>query len=56
MKENSLTASNEQSQRMWVLVLASLASFMVALDGLVVSTALSTIRKDLRAHLTIKIR
>ncbi|HEY5187986.1 MAG TPA: hypothetical protein VII87_03050 [Solirubrobacteraceae bacterium] len=28
----------------WVLVLASIASVMVALDALVVSTALSTIR------------
>ena len=30
----------------WVLALTSLASFMVALDALVVSTALSTIRRD----------
>src|ERR1700712_2414173 len=33
----------------WVLALASVASFMVALDTLVVSTALSTIRQDLSA-------
>jgi EmrB/QacA subfamily drug resistance transporter len=33
----------------WVLVLASVASFMVALDTLVVSTALTTIRQDLGA-------
>jgi EmrB/QacA subfamily drug resistance transporter len=33
----------------WVLALASLGSFMVALDGLVVMTALSTIRRDLDA-------
>src|ERR1700712_2431769 len=33
----------------WVLALASVASFMVALDTLVVSTALSTIRRDLSA-------
>ena len=33
----------------WVLGLASVASFMVALDTLVVSTALTTIRKDLGA-------
>src|SRR5438067_4102152 len=30
----------------WVLALTSVASFMVALDALVVSTALSTIRRD----------
>jgi EmrB/QacA subfamily drug resistance transporter len=35
----------------WVLVLASAASLMVALDTLVVSTALSTIRRDLGASL-----
>jgi EmrB/QacA subfamily drug resistance transporter len=33
----------------WVLVLTALASFMVALDALVVATALSTIRFDLGA-------
>src|SRR4051794_19307018 len=33
----------------WVLALTGIASFMVALDTLVVSTALSTIRLDLRA-------
>ncbi len=32
--------------RTWVLALTSIASFMVALDALVVSTALSTIRVD----------
>src|SRR4051794_3293263 len=38
------------SQR-WVLVLTSLASLMVALDTLVVTTALSTIRSDLGASI-----
>src|SRR3954452_4506193 len=38
------------SQR-WVLVLTSLASLMVALDALVVTTALSTIRTDLHASI-----
>ncbi|TDX08329.1 MFS transporter [Kribbella sp. VKM Ac-2566] len=33
----------------WVLALASVGSFMVALDGLVVMTALSTVRRDLGA-------
>ena len=37
------------SQRSWVLALAAVASFMVALDTLVVSTALTTIRLDLGA-------
>src|SRR5947199_10678449 len=33
----------------WVLPLPSIASFMVALDALVVTTALTTIRLDLNA-------
>jgi EmrB/QacA subfamily drug resistance transporter len=37
------------SSRRWVLGLAAVASFMVALDTLVVSTALTTIRLDLGA-------
>ena len=37
------------SKQAWVLALASLASFMMALDSLVVTTALSTIRQDLTA-------
>jgi EmrB/QacA subfamily drug resistance transporter len=39
------------SKQAWVLGLASLASFMMALDSLVVTTALSTIRQDLAASL-----
>ncbi|MFG2004569.1 MFS transporter [Spirillospora sp. NPDC048911] len=39
------------SKQAWVLGLASLASFMMALDSLVVTTALSTIRQDLTASL-----
>jgi EmrB/QacA subfamily drug resistance transporter len=39
------------SEQAWVLGLASLASFMMALDSLVVSTALTTIRQDLTASL-----
>src|SRR5215216_3141324 len=35
----------------WVLALASLASFMAALDTLVVTTALTTIRADLGASI-----
>jgi EmrB/QacA subfamily drug resistance transporter len=39
------------STRAWIFVLTSLASFMVALDALVVSTALGTIRADLGASI-----
>jgi MFS family permease len=35
----------------WVLALASVGSLMVALDALVVTTALSTIRVDLGASI-----
>src|SRR5918999_5927516 len=37
------------SKQAWGLGLASLASFMMALDSLVVTTTLSTIRQDLTA-------
>ena len=37
------------SKQRWILVLAALAAFMTALDTLVVTTALSTIRRDLDA-------
>ncbi|HEY6760892.1 MAG TPA: MFS transporter [Baekduia sp.] len=43
-----MTTSDPRTLR-WVLGLASVASFMVALDTLVVSTALTTIRRDLGA-------
>jgi EmrB/QacA subfamily drug resistance transporter len=43
-----MTSTSEQR---WVLALASVGSFMVALDGLVVITALSTIRVDLDASI-----
>src|ERR687895_408850 len=39
------------SKQAWGLGLASLASFMMALDSLVVTTALSTIRQDLAASI-----
>ena len=39
----------ESRNRRWVLALTSIASLMVALDTLVVSTALTTIREDLAA-------
>jgi EmrB/QacA subfamily drug resistance transporter len=37
------------AQQKWILVLAALAAFMTSLDTLVVTTALSTIRRDLGA-------
>jgi EmrB/QacA subfamily drug resistance transporter len=40
-----------RTSRRWVLGLAAVASFMVALDTLVVSTALTTIRLDLSASI-----
>src|SRR6266849_1001611 len=39
--------SHEKARQTWILVLASLASFMVSLDALVVVTALTTIHRDL---------
>jgi MFS family permease len=42
---------SEKAGRTWVLALTSAASFMVALDALVVTTALSTIRLDLGASI-----
>jgi EmrB/QacA subfamily drug resistance transporter len=42
----SLDRESVVKTRTWVLALTSLASFMVALDALVVSTALSTIRVE----------
>ncbi len=46
-----MTQMNENSAKNWVLALASTASFMAALDALVVTTALSTIRRDLGASI-----
>ena len=42
---------SEKRRKSWVLALASIASCMVALDALVVTTALSAIRVDLGASL-----
>src|SRR5918996_4186633 len=44
-------ATARRSTSTWVLVVASLASFMAALDTLVVTTALTTIRLDLGASI-----
>ncbi|MDN5860769.1 MAG: MFS transporter, partial [Pseudonocardia sp.] len=45
------TSDTTRSAQRWVLALAAVASFMVALDTLVVATALSTIREDLGTSL-----
>src|SRR3984893_2288917 len=44
---------NENAAKSWVLALASTASFMAALDSLVVTTALGTIRRDLGASIEL---
>jgi MFS family permease len=44
--------TNLSSSQRWVLALTSVASLMVALDALVVTTALSTIRLDLGASVS----
>jgi EmrB/QacA subfamily drug resistance transporter len=44
-------AATESRKKTWVLALTSVASFMVALDALVVATALGTIRRDLGASI-----
>src|SRR6266446_10279924 len=46
-----MTELSEKAKKSWVLALASVASCMVALDALVVTTALSAIRLDLRASI-----
>src|SRR5215472_7035963 len=40
-----------KTQRIWTLVIVSLALFMVVLDNLVVSVALPSIRRDLGASI-----
>jgi EmrB/QacA subfamily drug resistance transporter len=46
-----MKVTNEKARKTWVLILTSVASLMVALDALVVTTALGTIRLDLGASL-----
>jgi MFS family permease len=41
----------ERATKAWVLALVSVASFMIFLDAMVVTTALSTIRLDLDASI-----
>src|SRR6266513_1760250 len=47
----AIPLTQETSSKTWVLSLTSVASFMVALDALVVATALSTIRRDFGASI-----
>jgi hypothetical protein len=42
---------SERAAKAWVLVLTSVASLMAALDAMVVTTALGTIRVDLGASI-----
>jgi EmrB/QacA subfamily drug resistance transporter len=46
-----MKVTNEKAPKTWVLILTSVASLMVALDALVVTTALGTIRLDLGASI-----
>ena len=41
--------SHDRSEKNWVLGVTSLASFMMALDALVITTAFATIRADFGA-------
>ena len=45
------SASSMTSKQVWTLALSSIGAFMVALDALVVATALSTIRLHLGASI-----
>jgi EmrB/QacA subfamily drug resistance transporter len=47
----SLRAAGPGSRAGWTLAIASIASFLVALDGLVVTTALGTIHADIDASI-----
>jgi EmrB/QacA subfamily drug resistance transporter len=49
--QETMQDMSEKAAKTWVLALTSVASFMVALDALVVTTALSTIRVDLGASI-----
>src|ERR1700730_11259970 len=41
--------TNDSTARNWVLAVTSLASFMMALDAMVITTAFATIRSEFRA-------
>src|SRR6476646_4479498 len=50
-RRSTMKEPTEKARRTWVLALTSVASFMVALDALVVTTALNTMRADLAASI-----
>jgi MFS family permease len=50
-EETYMTHLSEKATKSWILALATGASCMVALDAMVVTTELSTIRKDLGASI-----
>lgn len=50
-REKHVAEPSQKASKAWVLAIVSLASCMVALDSLVVTTALSTIRRDLGASM-----
>jgi MFS family permease len=52
--EGIMKESGENATKSWVLALTSVASSMVALDALVVATALSVIRRDLGASIEVQ--
>ena len=51
MSRSSLPEPHPNGHPRWVLILASLSSFMVALDAMVVTTALGTMRDSLHASM-----
>jgi EmrB/QacA subfamily drug resistance transporter len=51
VRAHNVQTASEQNTRIWVLVLAAVSAFMVALDALVVATALTTIRRALGASM-----
>ena len=52
MTETVTTASPPRSRLLWTFIITSVASFMVSLDNLVVTTALPSIRSHLHASLS----
>jgi len=51
MRSPTLVKIEGNANKIWVLALTSIASFVIALDALVVTTALNTIRLDLHSSL-----
>src|SRR5947209_18538723 len=51
LRERIMKEPSENATKAWVLALTAVASSMVALDALVVATALSAIRRDFGASI-----